>query len=68
MKTNLKVILAAMGAAALLVSPAAAKTVHHAKATPSATNILGEARGSAVPYAAYGVTVPHDFQIETLWK
>lgn len=51
MKASLKVILAAMRAAALLVPPAMAKTVHHAKAT----NILGEARGSAVPYTPYVV-------------
>jgi hypothetical protein len=55
MKTNLKVILAAMSAAALLVSSASAKTVHHPEAATTATNALGDVHASAVPYSPYGV-------------
>ena len=35
MRTNLKVILSAVGVAALLASPAMAKTVRHQQAAPS---------------------------------
>ncbi len=53
MRANLKVILAAMGAAAVLASPAVAKTVHHSKAAPSAAP--SDAHASTVPYSPYGV-------------
>jgi hypothetical protein len=53
MRANLKVILAAVGAAALLASPAMAKTVQHSKAAASATP--SDARASAAPYSTYGV-------------
>ena len=44
MKTNLKTILSAIGVAALLASPAMAKTVRHHHYIPS------DARGSVAPY------------------
>jgi hypothetical protein len=50
MRTNLNAILAAMGAAALLASPAMAKT-HHSQA-PSAEDVSG-ARGAAVSNPTY---------------
>ncbi len=55
MRTNLKVVLAAIGAAALLASPVAAKTVRHRHVAPSATSTPYDAHASAVPYASYGV-------------
>ena len=53
MRTNLKVILSAVGVAALLASPAMAKTVRHHHATPSTVYIPNDARGSVAPYG-YG--------------
>jgi hypothetical protein len=54
MRTNLKVILSAAGVAALLASPASAKTVRHHGAVPSTVYLPGNAQGSAGPYG-YGV-------------
>lgn len=51
MRTNLKAILAAAGAAALLASPVMAKT-HHSHAS-SAEDVSG-AQGSAAIHRAYG--------------
>jgi len=53
MKTNLKVILSAVGVAALLASPAMAKTARHHHAAPSAVYIPSDASGFVVPYG-YG--------------
>jgi hypothetical protein len=53
MRANLKVILAAMGAVALLASPAMAKTVQHSKAATTTTP--SDAHASAAPYSPYGV-------------
>jgi hypothetical protein len=47
MKTNLKVILSAVGVAALLAAPAMAKT---ARFHASTKNIPIDARGSVAPY------------------
>jgi hypothetical protein len=47
---NLKVIMAAMSAAALLASPAMAKTKHPNAA--SAATTLDDVHGAAVPYRA----------------
>jgi len=55
MRTNLKMILAAMGAAALVASPVMAKTMPHRHVAPSAASTSGYARASAVPYSPYGV-------------
>ena len=59
MRTNLKVILSAVGVAALLASPAMAKS--HARthqAAPSIVNVPYDAHASAAPYApAQAVTV-----------
>src|ERR1700720_1545731 len=52
MRTNLKVILSAVGVAALLASPAMAKTVRHHHVTPSTIYIPNDARGSVAPYVA----------------
>jgi hypothetical protein len=52
MRTKLKGILLAVGVAALLTSPAMAKTVRHHRGAPSA--VPSDARGSAIPYAPYG--------------
>lgn len=53
MRTNLKVILSAVGVAALLASPAMAKTVRHQQAAPSTVYVPSGARGSAASYG-YG--------------
>jgi len=51
MRTNLKVVLSAVGVAALLASPAMAKTVtHHHRAAPSTVYIPNDARASVAPY------------------
>ena len=50
MNTNLKVILSAVGVAAMLASPAMAKTVRHHHAAPSTIYIPSDARGSVAPY------------------
>jgi len=52
MTSNLKIILSAVGVAALLASPALAKTERHHHAAPSAT-FPADAHGSA----AYATTV-----------
>jgi len=52
MRTNLKVILSAVGVAALLASPAMAKTMRHHRAAPSTVYIPSDARGSVAPYVA----------------
>ena len=52
MKANLKVILSSVGVAALLASPATAKTVRHHKAPPSTIQIPTDARGSVAPFRA----------------
>jgi hypothetical protein len=53
MRTNLKMILSAVGVAALLASPAMAKTVRHHHVTPSTIYVPNDARGSVAPYG-YG--------------
>ena len=53
MTTNLKVILSAVGVAALLASPAMAKTVRHHHAARSTVYVPSDARASVVPYG-YG--------------
>ena len=55
MRTNLKVIMSAVGVAALLASPAMAKTVRVHQAAPSTVYIPSDARGSVTPYG-YGAT------------
>jgi hypothetical protein len=52
MRTNLKVILSAVGVAAVLASPAMAKTVRHHHAAPSTLYIPSDARGSVAPLGA----------------
>ena len=52
MRTNLKVILSAVAVAALLVSPAVAKTVRHLRAAPSTVYVPSDARGSVASYGA----------------
>jgi hypothetical protein len=54
MRTNLKVILSAAGVAALLASPAMAKTVRHQPAAPSTIYLPSDAHGYVGPYG-YGV-------------
>jgi hypothetical protein len=56
MRTNLKAILSAAGVAALLASPAMAKTVRHHHVVPSSVYLPGNAQGSVGPYG-YGVRV-----------
>jgi hypothetical protein len=46
MTSNLKMIVSAVGVAALLASPALAKTEHH-RAVPSLVNVPADAHGSA---------------------
>ena len=53
MTTNLKAILSAAGVAALLASPAMAKTVRHQGAAPSTVYLPSNAHGSVDPYG-YG--------------
>jgi len=52
MNTSMKVMLSALGVAALLASPAMARTVHHSVA-PSAAYIPYDARGSVAPYGTF---------------
>jgi hypothetical protein len=54
MRANLKVVLAAIGAAALVASPAIAKTVRHTHVAPSTANTWSNAYGSVAPYSPYG--------------
>jgi hypothetical protein len=57
MRMNLKVILSAIGVAALLASPAVAKSRTH-QAAPSLVNVPHDAHASVAPYApAQAVTV-----------
>jgi len=56
MTSNLKIILSAVGVAALLASPAMAKTQRHQQATPSLVNVPADARASVTPYATPAVT------------
>jgi hypothetical protein len=51
MRANLKVILSTVGVAALLASPAMAKTARHQHAVPSTVYVPSDARGSIAPYA-----------------
>jgi hypothetical protein len=51
MRTNLKVLLSAVGVAALLASPAMAKTVRHHHTAPSTVYIPNDARASVAPYS-----------------
>ena len=51
MRTRMKGILSAVGVAALLASPAMAKTVRHHHNAPSA--VPSDAQGSAIRYAPY---------------
>jgi hypothetical protein len=54
MNTNLKVLLSAVGVAALLASPAMAKSERHHHAAPSTVYIPNDAQGSVVvPYGAH---------------
>ncbi|HSV22549.1 MAG TPA: hypothetical protein VLJ17_05910 [Xanthobacteraceae bacterium] len=53
MNTNMKVMLSAFGIAALLASPAIAKTVPHHSVAPSAAYIPYDARASVAPYGAF---------------
>ena len=52
MKANLKVVLSFVGVAALLISPAMAKTVRHQQAAPSTINFPSDARGSVATFRA----------------
>lgn len=54
MTSNLKVILSAVGVAALLASPAMAKTERHHQTTQSLDNVPADARASV---GTYGQTV-----------
>jgi hypothetical protein len=56
MTSNLKVILSAVGVAALLASPALAKTQRHEQTAPSLANVPGDAHASA-NFNASAVTV-----------
>jgi hypothetical protein len=53
MRTNLQVILSAVSVAALLASPAMAKTVRHHQAAPSRVYAPSDAQGSVSPFG-YG--------------
>jgi hypothetical protein len=50
MRTNLKVILSTVGVAALLASPAMAKTVRHPHAASSTVYVPSDARGSVASF------------------
>jgi hypothetical protein len=50
MRTNLKVILSALGAAMLLASPAMAKAMRHHHTARSTAYLPSDARGSVAPY------------------
>lgn len=51
MTSNLKIILSAVGVAALLASPAMAKTERHHQSAASTANFPADAHASVSPYA-----------------
>jgi len=54
MNTNMKVMLSALGVAALLASPAMARTVpQHRSVAPSAAYVPYDARASVAPYGTF---------------
>jgi len=53
MNTNMKVMLSALGVAALLVAPAMAYTVPQRNVAPSAGYIPYDARASVAPYGTF---------------
>ena len=53
MRTNLKVMLSAVGVVALLASPAMAKTVRHQSAVPSTVYVPSNGHGFVGPFG-YG--------------
>jgi hypothetical protein len=63
MTSNLKIVLSAVGVAALLASPALAKTVRHHQA-PSLVSVPADARASIAPSAAPAVT-PYAADVKT---
>jgi len=56
MTSNLKTVLSAVGVAALLASPALAKTERHHQAVRSLVNVPADARASASTYNPTVVT------------
>jgi len=60
MQTNLKVILSAVGVAALLASPAIAKSGRHRTAAPPTIYLPSNAHGSVAPY---GYVTPHGYGV-----
>jgi hypothetical protein len=63
MRTNLKVILSAVGVAALLASPAMAKTVRHQQAAPSTSyGYRANEGGAYTPSAPATRGLNRDFQ------
>jgi hypothetical protein len=61
MTSKLKMILSAVGVAALLASPAMAKPVPHQNAAPSAVRAPGNVHGFVHPYTP-SAPAYHDFQ------
>jgi hypothetical protein len=59
MTSNLKVILSAVGVAALVASPAMAKTERHHHAAPSLTSVPADVHAYASPYAGHPLVTPY---------
>jgi hypothetical protein len=64
MTSNLKVVLSAVGVAALLASPALAKTERHQQTAPSPANVFGDARASASPNASAVTVYAPDVKVQ----
>ena len=60
MTSNLKIILSAVSVAALLASPALAKTERH----QAASSLPADARASATPYAALVTPYAPDLKVQ----
>ena len=64
MKSNLNVILSAVGVAALLASPALAKTERHQQTAPSLVIVPGDAHASASPNASAVTVYAPDVKVQ----
>ena len=64
MTSNLKFILSAVGVAALLASPAMAKTQRHPHAAPGAVNMPADAHASANPNTAAVTVYSPDVKVQ----
>ena len=64
MASNLKIILSAVSVAALLASPAAAKTQRHQQTAPALVNVPADARASFAPNASVVTVYSPDVRVQ----